>query len=162
MSDKSDKNESEKLISLFEVASFLNVTERTVYLWVQQGIIPGYKIGNSWRFRLSVVKEWLREHSNVQKAEEEEKEKKESEPEPHSRNVTNAEQIRECAEEMNRIWQESNEILWMVSDFIKSFVEEYNSEIAEYALQMLINSKSIRIVKKEVLPNKLVRFIGRV
>lgn len=51
-------NESE-LLSLPQVASYLGMAERTIYLWAQQGRIPAIKLGSSWRFRRSEVDAWL-------------------------------------------------------------------------------------------------------
>jgi PTS system nitrogen regulatory IIA component len=41
------------LLTLADVAFFLQVGERTVYLWAQKGLIPSFKLGNVWRFRRS-------------------------------------------------------------------------------------------------------------
>ena len=35
------------------------MAERTIYVWVQQGKIPAFKIGSAWRFRRSDIDAWL-------------------------------------------------------------------------------------------------------
>ena len=35
------------------------MAERTIYAWVQQGKIPAFKIGATWRFRRSEIDAWL-------------------------------------------------------------------------------------------------------
>lgn len=34
-----------------EVAGFLKLSKITVYKLVKKGLIPGFRVGNSWRFR---------------------------------------------------------------------------------------------------------------
>ncbi len=49
----------EPLMTLSDVASYLQVAERTVYLWAQRGIIPSFKLGNVWRFRRTDLEQWI-------------------------------------------------------------------------------------------------------
>ena len=42
-----------------EVAKYLGVGERTIYLWAQQGKLPAFKTGSVWRFRRSDLDRWL-------------------------------------------------------------------------------------------------------
>lgn len=42
-----------------EVAKYLGMTERTIYMWAQQGKLPAFKVGSVWRFRRSDVDRWL-------------------------------------------------------------------------------------------------------
>jgi len=42
-----------------QVASYLNVNERTVLKLVSEGALPGVKIGNQWRFRKAMLDAWL-------------------------------------------------------------------------------------------------------
>ena len=50
-----------QLLTLPEVAKQLSVAERTVYQWAQQGKIPAFKIGSSWRFNQSDIDSWIEE-----------------------------------------------------------------------------------------------------
>lgn len=47
------------LMSLAEVSRYLGMSERTIYVWAQEGKIPAFKLGSAWRFRRSDVDEWL-------------------------------------------------------------------------------------------------------
>jgi excisionase family DNA binding protein len=38
-----------------EVACYLNISLLTVYKYAKQGIIPGSRIGNSWRFNKECI-----------------------------------------------------------------------------------------------------------
>lgn len=37
------------VLSVEEVAEVLNVTRTNVYAWLRDGVIPGYKLGTTWR-----------------------------------------------------------------------------------------------------------------
>jgi excisionase family DNA binding protein len=47
------------ILTLQEVAEYLKLSERTVYGYTQKGLLPGIKIGNSWRFRKTDIDAWL-------------------------------------------------------------------------------------------------------
>jgi excisionase family DNA binding protein len=49
----------DQLMTIKQVATYLNVNERTVLKLVQEGAIPGVKVGNQWRFRKAMVDTWL-------------------------------------------------------------------------------------------------------
>ncbi len=51
----------DRLMTLREVAEYLQVKERTIYNWVQQGKIPSFKIGNGWRFKREDIDIWIEE-----------------------------------------------------------------------------------------------------
>ena len=42
----------DEILTLKEVADYLKLTERTLYRLTEEGKLPGFKVGNSWRFRL--------------------------------------------------------------------------------------------------------------
>lgn len=46
-------------MTLKHLAEYLNLNERTVLKLVQEGTIPGVKIGNQWRFRRPMIDTWL-------------------------------------------------------------------------------------------------------
>ena len=46
-------------MTLKHLAEYLNLNERTVLKLVQEGTIPGVKIGNQWRFRRPMIETWL-------------------------------------------------------------------------------------------------------
>jgi len=51
----------EPLMTLSDVAQFLQVAERTVYLWAQHNSMPSFKLGNVWRFKRSDLEKWIEE-----------------------------------------------------------------------------------------------------
>lgn len=54
---------SEDILTIREVAEYLKVTERTLYRLVQDGKLPAFKVGNSWRFRREDLERWISEQS---------------------------------------------------------------------------------------------------
>ena len=56
----------EQLMSIKDVADFLQLNETTIYSWAQQGTLPGFKLGRTWRFRPSEIEAWLEQRRNAQ------------------------------------------------------------------------------------------------
>lgn len=46
-------------ITVREVASYLNVDEKTVYRLAKRGELPGFKVAGTWRFRMSDIDTWI-------------------------------------------------------------------------------------------------------
>ena len=47
------------VMTLNEVAEYLRIPRSTVYKLVQEGRIPGQKVGRQWRFRRDTINKWL-------------------------------------------------------------------------------------------------------
>ena len=48
------------LITIKELSKYLQIKERTIYSWINKGIIPHYKLTNKVvRFNMNEVNEWL-------------------------------------------------------------------------------------------------------
>ena len=47
------------LMSIPQVAKYLGMTERTIYMWAQDEKIPAYKLGGMWKFKKSSIDEWV-------------------------------------------------------------------------------------------------------
>ncbi len=52
-----------ELMTVEEVASYLRVTEKTVYRLLKRGDIPATKVGRRWRFDRAAIDDWLQRHS---------------------------------------------------------------------------------------------------
>ncbi len=48
------------LLTAKDLARLLAVSEKTVYAWVSDGLIPYYKLQSSIRFDPRAIREWLR------------------------------------------------------------------------------------------------------
>lgn len=49
----------DRLMTVRQIAGYLNVNERTVLKLVAEGTLPGVKVGNQWRFRKKMIDTWL-------------------------------------------------------------------------------------------------------
>ncbi len=56
----------EEIITPIEVASLLRIHVKTVYRLAEQGLIPGKRIGRSWRFRRSSVLELISHEEKIE------------------------------------------------------------------------------------------------
>ncbi|MBB6188208.1 excisionase family DNA binding protein [Rhodanobacter sp. MP7CTX1] len=56
-----------EILTLDEVAVFLKAGKRTVYRLAQNGEIPAFKLGGTWRFRRSELDSWIDAKSNQRK-----------------------------------------------------------------------------------------------
>lgn len=53
--------EYEKLMTIDEIAEYLQVKKRTVYDWLKKGKIPAIKTVGQWRFKRAQIDAWLQE-----------------------------------------------------------------------------------------------------
>ena len=51
----------EKIMTAKELSQFLKLSESTIYKLASNGEIPGFKIGDSWRFELDEIQKMIRE-----------------------------------------------------------------------------------------------------
>ena len=49
----------EDILTIKEVAEYLKVTDRTLYRLAQEGKIPAFKVGASWRFKRADIDAWI-------------------------------------------------------------------------------------------------------
>lgn len=57
----------EQLLTLEQVAEYLNVDKFTVYRLLAEKQLPAFKVGNQWRFKRKMLENWLAQHSNVRR-----------------------------------------------------------------------------------------------
>ena len=48
-----------EILTLEEVAAYLKAGKKTVYRLAQQGQIPSFKLGGTWRFSRSELDRWI-------------------------------------------------------------------------------------------------------
>lgn len=46
-------------MTISDLAEYLQVSKSSLYKLVQQGKVPGQKVGKHWRFRKDTVDQWL-------------------------------------------------------------------------------------------------------
>ncbi len=57
-SDAPPPSQRAEIITMSELASYLNCHEATIRRLLQKGEIPGFKLGSDWRFNLRSIEEW--------------------------------------------------------------------------------------------------------
>ena len=50
------------IMTLEEVAQYLKLKPQTIYSWAQEKKIPAAKIGKEWRFKKTIIDEWILQH----------------------------------------------------------------------------------------------------
>jgi excisionase family DNA binding protein len=56
----------EQLLTLEQVADYLNVDKFTVYRLIAARDLPAFKVGNQWRFKKKLIENWLERNSSFQ------------------------------------------------------------------------------------------------
>jgi len=46
-------------LTIRQVAAYLQVADRTVYKLAWAGELPGFKVGNTWRFKKEDIDRWI-------------------------------------------------------------------------------------------------------
>ena len=53
---------NDEMLTIEELADYLKLKPQTIYKWAQRGKIPGAKFGKEWRFRRSLIEQWIDSH----------------------------------------------------------------------------------------------------
>jgi len=48
------------ILTVKEVAEYLDICAMTVYRYAKQGKLPAFKIGSDWRFHKNSIDKWIR------------------------------------------------------------------------------------------------------
>lgn len=51
------------ILTVEEIASYLKVTERSIYGLLSKGEIPAFKVGGSWRFKREEIEGWIKKNT---------------------------------------------------------------------------------------------------
>ncbi|EOV8088788.1 MULTISPECIES: helix-turn-helix domain-containing protein [Providencia] len=55
---------SDPILTIKDMADYLKVNERTIYRLAASGELPGFKVGNSWRFKQSELEQYIAAQHN--------------------------------------------------------------------------------------------------
>lgn len=58
----------DKWVDVKEIAAYLGFKEGTIRGWVKEGKIPCERISKEWRFKISVIDEWIESGKSAQVA----------------------------------------------------------------------------------------------
>jgi len=53
---------SANIMTIESLATYLKISRSTLYKLVQDGRLPGQKVGKRWRFHRAAIDEWLKQH----------------------------------------------------------------------------------------------------
>lgn len=53
------QTDHDQVLTIEELAAYLKVSKSTLYKLVQEGAVPGQKVGKHWRFRRETIDQWL-------------------------------------------------------------------------------------------------------
>ena len=53
------------ILTLKDLAEYLKIAQKTLYLYAREGRIPAIKIGSAWRFRRADIAAWLEERRRL-------------------------------------------------------------------------------------------------
>ena len=58
----------DRIMTLPQVAKYLQMSKDTIYKMAQKGLLPGSKLGGSWRFKQSRIDTWVDKMENTKTA----------------------------------------------------------------------------------------------
>lgn len=68
VSPKSADSVAHEIMTVGEVADYLEVTERTIYRLAAANKMPAFKVGGSWRFSKADIEAWIRNQNALKNA----------------------------------------------------------------------------------------------
>jgi excisionase family DNA binding protein len=54
-----------EVMDIRQAADYLGISGDTLYRYASEGFVPAFKLGNRWRFRKSLLDDWMDEKSGV-------------------------------------------------------------------------------------------------
>lgn len=52
------------LMTVDELAKYLRMKKVTIYKHAQEGKLPGFKVGSTWRFKKTTIDKWIEDQEN--------------------------------------------------------------------------------------------------
>jgi len=53
------------IMTMKELADYLKIAEKTAYRFASEKKVPGFKVGNAWKFRKSEVDNWIKKQEKT-------------------------------------------------------------------------------------------------
>jgi excisionase family DNA binding protein len=50
----------DKWVNVEYIAEYLSITEDTARTWTREGMLPAYKVGKRYKYKLSEIDDWVR------------------------------------------------------------------------------------------------------
>lgn len=55
----------DEILTVRELADYLKIAEKTAYRFINEGKIPGFKVGSAWRFKKDAIDAWIASQSKT-------------------------------------------------------------------------------------------------
>ena len=62
-------DQSDDVLTIDDLAIYLKIAKSSLCKLVQEGKVPGQKIGKHWRFRKASIERWLEENNRMDRGE---------------------------------------------------------------------------------------------
>ena len=59
--------EADHIMTIEQLAAYLKISQSTLYKLLQDGKLPGQKVGKRWRFHKEAIDRWLGERAEKEK-----------------------------------------------------------------------------------------------
>jgi excisionase family DNA binding protein len=151
-----------ELMTLPELAKYLGMAERTIYLWAQEGRVPAFKIGASWRFRRGEIDAWLETQRSGPDLSRELLTDPVDPPTTRRQVRREAEETQEaltqaCIAYINTLMLNDDRDVWTV----EQIAERFDGDTVEESIKRLRRSRKISVGEEPGLGREKVRVIRR-
>jgi excisionase family DNA binding protein len=65
MRSSAARNEIREVMDIRQAAGYLGISSDSLYKYASEGFIPAFKLGNRWRFKKSLIDEWMDRQSSA-------------------------------------------------------------------------------------------------
>lgn len=55
---------TDEILTIKELATYLKVTEKSLYRLLSNSKLPAFKVGGAWRFRRQEIDKWIKTQEN--------------------------------------------------------------------------------------------------
>ena len=59
--DVESERQTDRWLSVAEIALHLGVSKESIYRWAENGKMPAHKVGRQWKFQTQEVNEWVKQ-----------------------------------------------------------------------------------------------------
>ena len=152
------------LLSIPQVDAYLDLAERTVLMWAQQGKLPAFKMGSMWRFRKGEIDQWLETQrsgpavSSIARAltdpvEPPRSRRRQAEDERRAKEAL----VEACVAYISTFMEDKARTTWV----LEQFEEQFEREVVEEAARRLVREKKVTIREVPGLHGQKVKALHR-
>jgi len=59
------RSEPREVMDIRQAAGYLGISSDSLYKYASEGFVPAFKLGNRWRFKKSLIDEWMDRQSSA-------------------------------------------------------------------------------------------------